>query len=66
MLKNLRLQPKILLILLFLSVLSAGIVGIIALSLGTRTLKEESFKKLTAIREMKANQIENHFQEIFD
>ena len=66
MLKNLRLQPKILLILLFLSVLSGGIVGIIALSLGTRTLKEESFKKLTAIREMKANQIENHFQEIFD
>jgi len=66
MLKNLKLQAKILVILLFLSVVSAGIVGIIALSLGTRTLKEESYKKLTAIREMKANQIENHFQEIFD
>jgi hypothetical protein len=36
------------------------------LTLSTKTLKEESFNKLTAIREMKANQIENYFQEIFD
>ncbi len=66
MLKNLKLQAKILLILLIISIISAGIVGTVALSLGTKTLKEESFNKLTAIREMKANQIENYFQEIFD
>ena len=66
MLKNLKLRAKILLILLIISIVSAGIVGTVALSLGTKTLKEESFNKLTAIREMKANQIENYFQEIFD
>ncbi len=66
MLKNLKLRTKILVILLFTSIVSAGIVGIVALSLSTKTLKEESFNKLTAIREMKANQIENYFQEIFD
>jgi len=65
-LKNLKLRAKILLILLFSSVVSAGIVGIVSLTLGTKTLKEESFNKLTAIREMKANQIENYFQEIFN
>ncbi|RLE02693.1 MAG: hypothetical protein DRJ13_05285 [Bacteroidetes bacterium] len=66
MLKNLKLRAKILLILLFSSIVSAGIVGVVSLTLGTKTLKEESFNKLTAIREMKANQIENYFQEIFN
>ena len=66
MLKNLKLRAKILLILLFISIVSAGIVGIVSLTLITKTLKEESFNKLTAIREMKANQVENYFQEIFN
>ena len=66
MLKNLKLRAKILLMLLLISLITAGIVGTIAFTLGTSTLKEESYKKLTAIREMKANQIENYFQQIFD
>jgi len=66
MLKNLKLRAKILLILLFISIVAAGLVGVISLTIGTSTMKDESFKKLTAIREMKANQIENYFQQIFD
>jgi ABC-type phosphate transport system substrate-binding protein/serine phosphatase RsbU (regulator of sigma subunit) len=66
MLKNIKLRAKILLILLFISIAAAGLVGVISLTIGTNTMKDESFKKLTAIREMKANQIENYFQQIFD
>jgi len=54
MLNKLKLQAKILLILLFISLAAAGIVGIISLTLASTTLKEESFNKLTAIRDMKA------------
>jgi len=66
MLKNFKLRVKILLILLFISIVTAGLVGLLAFTLGTKTLKEETFNKLTAIREMKANQIENYFQQISD
>jgi sigma-B regulation protein RsbU (phosphoserine phosphatase) len=51
---------------LFISLITAGIVGTIAFTLGKNTLRKESFNKLTAIREMKANQIENYFHQIFD
>jgi ABC-type phosphate transport system substrate-binding protein len=66
MLKNLNLRAKVLMILIFISLLTAGVVGTIAFTLGTNTLKEESYQKLTAIREMKANQIENYFNLIYD
>jgi len=66
MLKNIKLRGKILLMLLFISFVTAGVVGTIAFTLGTKTMKEESYRKLTAIREMKANQVENYFQQIFD
>ncbi len=66
MLRNLKLRTKVLLMLLFISLITSGIVGTIVLTLGTSTLEKESYKKLTAIRELKANQIENYFQQIFD
>jgi hypothetical protein len=66
MLKNFKLRIKILMILLFISIITAGTVGFIAFSISSSTLKKESFNKLTAIREMKANQIEDYFQQIFD
>src|SRR5210317_408669 len=66
MLKNLKLRAKVLIILIFISFLTAGVVGTIALTLGTSTLEEESYRNLTAIREMKANQIENYFNLIYD
>jgi len=66
MLKNVKLRVKILLVLFIISLVAAGVVGGIAYTLGVATLKEESFKKLTAVREMKANQVENYFDMIFD
>jgi sigma-B regulation protein RsbU (phosphoserine phosphatase) len=52
----------VLLALLSVSFLTACLVGFIAIGLGISTLKGESYKKLTAIRELKANQIENYFR----
>jgi PAS domain S-box-containing protein len=66
MLKNLKLRGKILIMLLSIALITACIMGTISFIIGKNDLKKESFKKLTAIREMKANQIENYFQQIFD
>ena len=66
MLKNLKLRGKILIMLLSITLITVCVVGTISFIIGKNELKKESFKKLTAIREMKANQIENYFQQIFD
>ena len=66
MLNNLNLRSKILIMLLSISLITSGVVGTIVFTLGKNDLEIESFKKLTAIREMKANQIENYFQYVFD
>lgn len=42
------------------------IIGYIAYQKGKESLEEESFAKLTAVREMKANQIEAYFTQIED
>jgi sigma-B regulation protein RsbU (phosphoserine phosphatase) len=66
MLKKLKLRGKLLIMLLSISLITTCILGTIAFVIGKNDLEKESFKKLTAIREMKANQIENYFQQIFD
>jgi len=38
------------------------VIGVFAFTTGSETLEKESFNKLTAVREMKANQIEDYFQ----
>ena len=55
---------KILLLLLVVTILAVGIVGVVSYNLGRDVLKKESFDKLTAVREMKADQIEDYFKNI--
>lgn len=66
MLKNLNLKVKVLLFLLLIFIITSGVIGMIAFTLVIDTLKEESYKKLIAIREMKATQIERYFDMLFD
>jgi len=66
MLKKLSVRSKVLSALLAIMVITAATVGLIAVALGINTLKEESFKKLTVIRELKSNQIEHYFRSIDD
>lgn len=64
MLKKLSVKLKVLFALLAVTTITAATVGFIAVGLGITTLKEETFKKLTAIREFKANQVESHLHSI--
>lgn len=52
----------------FFSIAFAGmlVVGIIAYNKAKTSLERESFNRLTAVREMKAAQIEDYFQQITD
>lgn len=57
---------KIALILFIVSAASMTIVGVISYAKAKETLEQESFAKLTAVREMKASQIEDYFHVIHD
>ncbi|MBC7864093.1 MAG: HAMP domain-containing protein, partial [Bacteroidia bacterium] len=46
--------------------ISMLVVGIISYRKAKESLQEESFNRLTAVREMKANQIEDYFRQISD
>jgi serine phosphatase RsbU (regulator of sigma subunit)/anti-sigma regulatory factor (Ser/Thr protein kinase) len=64
MFKNLKIGVKILIILSSVAIVAVGINGYIGYTAAKTSLEKESFNKLTAIREMKANQIENYFEHI--
>jgi serine phosphatase RsbU (regulator of sigma subunit) len=64
MLKNLTIGPKILVMLLSVSIVAVGVNGYFAFTTAKHSLEEESFNKLTAVREMKADQIEDYFKHI--
>jgi PAS domain S-box-containing protein len=61
-----KIRNKILILLMTISIITVGTIGIVAYSLGRTALEQESFDKLTAVREMKAGQIEDYFQLISD
>ncbi len=47
-----------------IAIVAVGVTGFIGFTIAGNALQEESFNKLTAVREMKANQIEDYFQQI--
>ena len=62
MYRNLRIGTKILVVFLLISVVAVSLLGLFAIRTGGAALEEESFNKLTAIREMKTTQIEDYFR----
>ena len=62
MFNNLKIQTKILIAFTSVAIISVIVIGIFAFTTGSTTLEKESFNKLTAVRELKANQIEDYFQ----
>ncbi len=66
MLKNLKISTRVIIILSFVAIVSVGINGYIGYTTARKTLEQESFNKLTAVREMKANQIQDYFTGIRD
>lgn len=64
MLNNWKIGTKILIAFTVVAIVAVGLVGFFAFTTGSSALEEESFNKLTAVREMKASQIEDYFQTI--
>jgi len=63
---RMKISAKILIMLVMISTASVVIFGYFDYQSAKETLKAESFKKLTAVREMKAQQIENYFSTLND
>ena len=66
MFRNLKIGTKILIAFALIAAVAVAVIGFFAYSSGRSALEEESFNKLTAIREMKAGQIEAYFQQVID
>jgi len=64
MLKRLNIGTKILIAFVSIAIVAVVLVGLVSYQIGSATLEEEAFNKLIAVREMKAGQIEDYFQEI--
>ncbi len=62
--RNLKIRTKIILVLTFVAVLAVGINGYIGYDSAAKSLEVESFNKLTAIRELKASQVEGYFKHV--
>ena len=61
---NLKISAKILIILVLVATTSVAMFGYMDYREASRALRAESFNKLTAVREMKAQQIEDYFDTI--
>jgi len=59
-------RTKILIILSAVAIVSAGISSLLGYRTAREALERQSFDKLTAVREMKASQVEDYFQQIVD
>ena len=64
MLKRLNIGTKILIAFVSIAIVAVAVVGVVSYQIGSATLEAEAFNKLIAVREMKAGQIEDYFQEI--
>jgi PAS domain S-box-containing protein len=64
--KDFKIATKIIILLSTVAILAVSVIGFISWKIGKNTLEQESFNKLTAVREMKANQIEDYFQQVID
>ena len=58
---SLKIRSKLLIVLVFVAVTTAGIYAIIEYRAAKQALLEQSFSSLTAVREMKSQQIEDYF-----
>ncbi|MGM0675293.1 MAG: hypothetical protein ACQETQ_11410, partial [Spirochaetota bacterium] len=62
-LKNMKLKPKLIMLFLVVGIVPLAVVGFWATQLSTDALMHSSFNELSAIRQVKANQIESYFAE---
>jgi len=61
-----KIGAKLTILFFTIAFVSISVIGYLSYDRAKVSLEEESFNRLTAVREMKANQIEDYFQEIRD
>jgi anti-anti-sigma regulatory factor/HAMP domain-containing protein len=66
MIPRMTIRAKILTILATVAIVSTGVTAFVGYRTARRALEQEAFLRLTAVREMKAQQVENYFQQITD
>ncbi len=66
MFKNLQIKYKLLIVLSSVAIIVASIIGYISFTIAKSSLERNFFNKLTDIRELRANQIEDYFQLLSD
>ena len=59
-------RARVLLIMAIVSLASAGVASLLGHRIAGRAIEQQSFDKLVAVREMKANQVEDYIQQIVD
>ena len=64
--RRLNIRTKLVAILSATTLVATGVTSTVGYLMARQTLEQESFRKLTAVREMKASQVEDYFQQIFD
>jgi hypothetical protein len=63
---KLTIRARILVLLALVSILAAGISSYVGYRIARQALEEQAFHKLTALREMKASQVEDYLKSIAD
>ncbi len=66
MFSKLSIRARILILLAAVAIVAAGISSFVGYSIARQSLEEQAFNKLTALREMKASQMEDYFRQIAD
>jgi PAS domain S-box-containing protein len=61
---NIGIRYQILILLSIIAIVAVGVIGFISYSSAKSAMERESFNKLTAVRELKANQVTDYFQQI--
>lgn len=63
---KLSIKARILILLAAVAIVAAGISSFVGYRIARQSLETQAFKKLTALREMKAGQVEDYFRQIAD
>ncbi len=66
MFSKLSIRARILILLAVVAIVAAGISSFVGYRIARQSLEEQAFNKLTALREMKVNQVEDYFRQIAD
>ena len=66
MFSKLSIRARILILLAVVAIVAAGISSFVGYRIARQSLEAQAFNKLTALREMKASQVEDYFRQIAD